>query len=291
MHTEGSLASPAARRPGADILPRSCCATRKTRRRWALHIACIAEPVIRAFVATAGWSIPREHAALATREGTGLQRYSSVLDAAEINSTFYRRHQPKTFERWRDSVPASFRFSVKLPRWITHEAALASPAEALAHFFDDVHGLGEKLGPVLVQLPASLEFNARRARGFFRALRARYSGAVACEPRNAGWYGQAASTLMVDFEVARVVADPPRPADARLPGGTDSLRYTRWHGSPHIYRSPYGEEQLNALAKCVDLAPATSSVWCVFDNTASGSALGDANRLKRILAERKGDSR
>ncbi|MEI9949044.1 MAG: DUF72 domain-containing protein [Pseudomonadota bacterium] len=129
--------------------------------------------------------MPREHADLVKREGTGLQRYASVLGAAEINSTFYRRHLPKTFERWRDSVPASFRFAVKLPRSITHEAQLASPASALTQFFDDVRGLGDKLGPILVQLPASADFEHRRARAFFRALRALYSGPVACEPRHA----------------------------------------------------------------------------------------------------------
>src|ERR1700733_6814964 len=112
--------------------------------------------MVRAFIATAGWSVPRQFASLASRDGSGLQRYAGVLGATEINSTFWRRHRPKTFERWRDSVPASFRFAVKLPRTITHEAALASPRADLAAFFDDVRGLGEKLGPVLVQLPASL---------------------------------------------------------------------------------------------------------------------------------------
>ncbi len=240
----------------------------------------------RVFVATAGWSVPREHASLAPAAGTGLQRYASVLDATEINSTFYRRHQLKTFERWRDSVPASFRFAVKLPRWITHEAELASPAAALTQFFDDVGGLGEKLGPVLVQLPASLPFNPRRVRAFFRALRKIYSGAVACEPRHAGWYGPTASALMLEYEIARVVADPARPPSACLPGGTERLRYTRWHGSPRVYWSPYSDEQLSALADCVELSPRKSSVWCVFDNTASGSAFGDANRFKRILQQR-----
>ncbi len=228
--------------------------------------------------------MPREHAALVTREGTGLQKYSSVLGAAEINSTFYRRHLPKTFERWHDSVPASFRFSVKLPRAITHEAALASPGRALAEFFDDVRGLGDKLGPILVQLPASLDFDRRRARAFFRAVRALYSGPVACEPRHPGWYAPAATGTFIDYDVARVVADPPRPVDAREPAGSDSLRYTRWHGSPRIHWSSYSDERLRALVDATLLAPPQSDVWCVFDNTASGSALNDAHRFRTMLA-------
>jgi len=245
----------------------------------------------RVFVATAGWSVPREHAGLAKCEGTGLQRYASILGAAEINSTFYRRHLPKTFERWRDSVPAGFRFSVKLPRSITHEAELAAPGSLLRQFFDDIRGLGEKLGPILVQLPASLDFDRRRANAFFRALRARYAGPVACEPRHPGWYGPAASATLVEYGVARVVADPPRPAAAREPGGADSLRYVRWHGSPRTYWSAYGDQQLQELANTTRQAPPNSEVWCVFDNTGSGAALHDAHRFRMMLAKGSGARR
>ncbi len=103
------------------------------------------------FVGTAGWSIPKPLRARFPLEGSVLSNYGSVLNATEINSTFYRRHRATTFERWRDSVPSGFRFAVKLSRSITHEAALAGCDNELAAFFDDVQGLAEKLGPVLVQ--------------------------------------------------------------------------------------------------------------------------------------------
>jgi uncharacterized protein YecE (DUF72 family) len=241
----------------------------------------------RAFIATAGWSVPREFAPLAHGDGSGLQRYASVLGATEINSTFWRRHQPKTFERWRDSVPASFRFAVKLPRTITHEAALASPREDLAAFFDDVRGLDGKLGPVLVQLPASLHFGVRRAAAFFRAMRARYSGPVACEPRHLSWYGGSASSVFVDYNVARVIADPARPAEACIPGGASALRYIRWHGSPRVYWSAYDDDRLRSLADFIARQPSGTTVWCVFDNTASGAALGDASRFRQMLSTKK----
>src|SRR5690554_5249594 len=112
-------------------------------------------------IGCAGWSIPSRHKHLFGEGGSHLARYATRFDVTEINSTFYRPHQPRTFERWAASVPARFRFSVKLPRQITHEARLLRTGDALTEFFDGVAGLGKKLGGVLVQLPPSLAFDAR----------------------------------------------------------------------------------------------------------------------------------
>ncbi len=138
----------------------------------------------RVFVGTAGWSVPREHAGAFAETGVGLARYASVLGAVETNSTFYRRHRTATFERGAATVPPEFRFAVKVPRAITHEAELASPRRALTELFDDIRGLGGKHGPLRVQLSASAAFDARRAFTFFRVLRSMHAGPVACEPRH-----------------------------------------------------------------------------------------------------------
>lgn len=170
-----------------------------------------------------------------------------------------------------------------MPRSITHEAALAAPRVLLAEFFADIHGLGPKLGPVLVQLPASAHFDQRRVAAFFRTLRGLHAGPVACEPRHASWYGERATQVFECFDVARVIADPPRPFAAKQPAGSASLRYVRWHGSPRVYWSPYGEERLTALSQIITREPSNCNVWCVFDNTASGAAFGDALRLRELL--------
>ena len=236
-------------------------------------------------VATAGWSVPRELTTLAPSHGTGLQKYAHLLGATEINSTFYRRHRPATFARWRDSVPDSFRFAVKMPRTITHEAALVSPAAELRVFFADLEPLGSKLGPVLVQLPASVPFDTRKVSSFFRVLRSFYPGPVVCEPRHASWYEERAEELFLKYQVARVVADPPRPVLASAPGGCPTLLYVRWHGAPRIYWSSYSDESLTMLANLVRAQPTGALVWCVFDNTASGAALNDALRFQRLLCQ------
>lgn len=75
-------------------------------------------------IGTAGWSIPARHAQAVPAEGSQLQRYATALGGVEINSSFYRPHRPETYARWAASTPASFRFAVKCPRAITHEARL-----------------------------------------------------------------------------------------------------------------------------------------------------------------------
>jgi uncharacterized protein YecE (DUF72 family) len=68
------------------------------------------------YVGTAGWSVPKEHAAAFPVEGSHLERYAQVFGAVEINSSFYRPHRRTTYERWAASVPETFQFAVKVPR-------------------------------------------------------------------------------------------------------------------------------------------------------------------------------
>src|SRR6516164_3150669 len=85
-------------------------------------------------VACAGWSIPRQHAAQFTAEGSHLERYAGRFHAVEINSSFHRPHRPATYARWADSVPKDFRIAVKVPKEATHERRLADAEEVLERF-------------------------------------------------------------------------------------------------------------------------------------------------------------
>ena len=226
------------------------------------------------YVGTAGWNIPRAHKARFPQEGSGLQRYAARLNAAEINTSFYRPHAVKIYERWAAAVPRNFRFAVKIPKIISHERALTRAREPLERFLDEAAGLGEKLGVLLLQLPPSQAFDARRAGRFFELLRARHDGAVVCEPRHVSWTSESAVRLLVRFRIARVAADPPRAAGLHEPGGWPGLVYYRWHGSPRPYFSAYAPHQLDALSR--DVEHARVDAWCIFDNTGSGAAAGNA---------------
>jgi uncharacterized protein YecE (DUF72 family) len=230
-------------------------------------------------VGCAGWNIPKQSAPHFIAGGSHLVRYSSFFNCCEINSSFYRSHNPETWERWADSVPAEFRFSVKLPKTITHEARLNCTSSALTSFFRQVDLLKDNLGPVLIQLPPSLEFDNRRTKTFLSLLRDIYPGMVVLEPRHGSWFEKRVNQLLQDFDVSRVAADPACVPVAAMPGGYTSLVYFRLHGSPRTYYSAYSSDFLDRLATQISNLVPASEVWCVFDNTASGYAIDDARQL------------
>ena len=231
------------------------------------------------FIGTAGWNIPDRYADAFASEGTHLERYGTRMNAVEINSSFYRPHQRKTYERWAASVPEGFRFSVKLPRTITHNQRLKDCDDLLARFVEESAGLGVKLGVLLVQLPPSLAYDADVADAFFDDLYARTRTAVACEPRHASWFTPDADAALKTLRVARVAADPPRARNDGEPGGWPGLRYWRLHGSPKLYYSDYDATTLESLARKLK-----SGDWCIFDNTAAFAALGNALTLRATTA-------
>ena len=231
-------------------------------------------------IGTAGWSIPRASTTRFPGPGTHLERYARLLNCAEINSSFYRPHAPATYAKWRDSTPPDFRFSVKMPRTITHELQLQRARKPLVAFLAETEGLAEKRGPILVQLPPSLSFDASIVRRFLALLRSVYDGWVVCEPRHATWFSPAAASLLERYRIARVAADPPPAPDGAMPGGWPRAAYFRLHGSPRKYWSRYDPGYIASLAASALALPAAEEVWCVFDNTASGAALENAWELR-----------
>ncbi len=219
-------------------------------------------------------------------EGSHLRRYAQRLSAVEINSSFYRSHRPATYARWAASVPDGFRFSVKMPQEITHVRKLVAATDLLEPFLSEAGVLGDRLGPLLVQLPPSLAFQEDVAERFFDTLRRRFDGFVVCEPRHPSWFSDAVDDLLVRFRIARVAADPAPVPRAAVPGGWPGLVYRRLHGSPKMYYSAYTAAQLDTVAQFMrEPAGDRRDDWCIFDNTALGAAAHDALELLRRLRE------
>ena len=229
-------------------------------------------------IGTAGWQIPAKVRDRFPAEGSTLQRYAGVFGAVEINSTFYRPSRPATLERWAASTPNTFKFSLKLAKTITHERRLVDCGEVLERFLTETTLLGEKRGPILIQLPPSLAFDTEIAGAFLAELRRLYDGDAVIEPRHASWFEPEPDALLSAYRIGRVAADPAKVEPAARPGGWSGLRYWRLHGSPRMYVTPYGVERLTPLA--VELRDGD---WVMFDNTMSGGAAEDALLLNSIL--------
>ena len=234
-------------------------------------------------VGCAGWNIPKQFASELATDGTHLERYSRQFLCTEINSSFHRAHRFQTWQRWAESVPENFQFSVKAPRAITHEGLLQRDRAKLNEFLQQIDLLRKKLGPILFQLPPSLEFDARRTTAFFTLLREMHNGDVVLEPRHETWFQSCAADLLTDFRIARVAADPGMIPEAKDPGGWNGVVYFRLHGSPRKYYSAYDSDFLGSLATRMAHLSSLSQVWCIFDNTASGAAVGNALELQTLL--------
>ncbi len=247
----------------------------------AVHSPRMSDPAIA--VGTAGWSIPSRDAHLFGPGRDALERYATRFNATEINSTFYKTHRPGTFARWADTVPEGFRFSVKLPRLISHEHRLRGTGAALDAFLAQTSRLGSRLGPLLLQLPPSLAFDARQAAAFFRSFRSRTDLPLVCEPRHPSWFGAQASAMLTRYRIDRVGADPAPVAEGAVPQAGHRLAYWRLHGAPRTYYSAYQDIALKTLAGEVRQRAPGIRPWVMFDNTAHGFATENALRLVELL--------
>jgi uncharacterized protein YecE (DUF72 family) len=230
-------------------------------------------------IGTAGWSIASQYAGRFPDTGFALERYAHRFSCVEVNSSFYRSHRPATWMRWAAIVPEDFRFAVKMPRTITHERRLRDCDDLIARLIEETAGLGAKLGVLLVQLPPNLVYHADTAENFFGELAAATPARIVCEPRHPSWFEAGPDHMLANLEAARAAADPARVAPAALPGGWRGLSYWRLHGSPVMYRSPYGAERVGAYAALIEEHDGAEPPWCIFDNTAAMAAMRDAFEL------------
>jgi uncharacterized protein YecE (DUF72 family) len=162
---------------------------------------------------------------------------------------------------------------------------LQNAGQPLRAFLAETDGLAQKRGPILVQLPPSLVFDASVVTSFLQLVREVYDGPIVCEPRHATWFAPPVAALLDRFRISRVAADPPPAPTAGVPSAWPGLVYFRLHGSPHKYWSRYEEHFILSLAATIRGITTAEDVWCVFDNTARGAAIENASELQERLIE------
>ena len=208
-----------------------------------------------------------------------LDFYSEHFDTVEVNATFYRLPNPKTFDNWYQKTPDNFIWAVKGSKFITHTKRLKEPKEPLIRLYSAVERLKEKLGVILFQVPPSLSFNRELFLPFCENLDHTYNHAL--EIRHPSWIDSHVFEILKENNIAFCLSD----TAGRYPYHeviTADFLYIRLHGSKKLYASEYSEEELQGWAKKIRNWNMPAHIY--FDNDAKGFAIKNAKRLKEILS-------
>ena len=234
-------------------------------------------------VGTSGWHYEHWRGAFYPADvppGQWLDFYVEQFDTVEINNTFYRLPAESTFEAWHEAAPPGFVFAVKASRYITHMKKLRDPEEPLANFVERAGLLGDRLGPILFQLPPRWSFNPQRLASFLAALPPGYR--YAFELRDPSWLNERTYGLLAAHNAALCIYEL---AGQRSPRQvTADFVYVRLHGPGGAYEGRYSTQALGAWADDMTRWAAQGcDVYCYFDNDQAGYAAQNALEMQQML--------
>ncbi|MGW2517810.1 DUF72 domain-containing protein [Streptomyces sp. NPDC001617] len=232
------------------------------------------------FVGTSGWQYKDWRGVLYPAEcptRLWLEEYAEHFATVEINNAFYRLPTRENFEAWRERVPGDFVVAVKASRYLTHIKRLRDPQEPVERLMTHAAGLGDRLGPVLLQLPPTLKADA----GLLDAcLRCFPSGTrVAVEPRHESWWTPEVRQVLEARGAALCWADvQARPVTPLW--RTADWGYVRFHEGRAKAWPHYGRRSLETWAgRLAETWAADDDVYAYFNNDPNGAAVEDAARF------------
>ncbi|MBI1797062.1 MAG: DUF72 domain-containing protein [Candidatus Eisenbacteria bacterium] len=214
--------------------------------------------------------------------------YAEIFDTVELDTTFYHPPKPSIVRSWARHTPETFRFAAKVPQAITHAAKLASMGEQLQAFARALDPLGERLGPLLVQMPAEFERDAGTVGVLDRFLTATPAGVrLAVEFRHRSWHRAETYALLRARRAAIAWTDwrdLPRVTEV-----TADFLYLRWLGEREAVTrfDRVAIDRSDAFAAWhADLEralPEVREVFGYFNNHWAGHSPASANEMKRRL--------
>jgi uncharacterized protein YecE (DUF72 family) len=217
----------------------------------------------------------------ATRRESFLEHYARHFSTVEINNTFYRLPTRHAVMEWHDGSPPDFVFAAKGSRFITHMKKLKDPKTSIQRYFDLIELLGDKLGPIVFQLPPRWHLNLDRLAEFLKTLprRRRY----AFEFRDESWLDPRTYELLAEDNAALCLYDyAGRQAPLKV---TADFVYIRLHGPGRAYQGSYSDRALAIWARRIHGWRAHGiAVYCYFDNDEHGYAPANALTLARLVS-------
>jgi len=196
-----------------------------------------------------------------------LEYYSGIFNTVEVNATFYRSFKQSTFQKWYDETPERFTWAVKAVRYITHQKRLQNVEDSVEMFIDSIQPLKEKTGPLLFQLPPSLQFDRENTETFIKLLPSGYRYVI--EGRHNSWAEPGVQSLLRDNNIAWCISD----TAGKYPyveSITADFTYIRLHGSKKLYASCYTDNEIQDWAEKIRDWDVDTYVY--FDNDANGYA-------------------
>ena len=215
-----------------------------------------------------------------------LDHYASELPTVEVNNAFYRLPERSVFERWREHTPDGFVVAVKVSRYLTHIKRLQDPAEPVARLVDRAAGLGDRLGPYLLQLPPTLKADVDRLDTCLAAFPS--PARVAVEPRHVSWWTDDVRAVLSRHGAALCWADR-RGRPVTPLWRTADWGYVRLHEGTASPRPSYGRQALGTWIERIDQAwrgARGSDVYVYFNNDQGAAAVRNARTLRRMAARR-----
>jgi uncharacterized protein YecE (DUF72 family) len=185
-------------------------------------------------------------------------------------------------EEWRDEAPKGFVFSTKASRYITHMKKLKDPQASTKKFYERIVFLGEKLGPILFQLPPHWKFNRQRLEEFLASLNDDFR--YAFEFRDQSWINNDTYDLLKQHNAAFCIYEFAGYLSPKKV--TTDFVYIRLHGPKGAYQGNYTTQRLNRWADDIfSWADKGRAIYCYFDNDEAGYAAQNALHLQSILSK------
>jgi uncharacterized protein YecE (DUF72 family) len=190
--------------------------------------------------------------------------------------------KPETFDRWRIQAPPGFCYAIKANRFITQAKKLLECEEPMERMMTATRHLGDRLGPMLYQLPPSLKLDLERLENFLNLLPEDVTNIF--EFRHKSWYVDETYALLERHGVSLCLHDMLGSTTEKLAVGP--AVYVRFHGGAGKYWGRYSDERLTGWADwIVTQAREGRPAWCYFNNDIGGHAIRDAQTLKSIVGQ------
>lgn len=245
------------------------------------------EEMERIFIGTAGWQYPEWKKSFypkGTQQRSYLKHYSTVFNAVELNSSYYQLPNPETVIEWKNRTPKNFQLCPRLIQAITMKKRLKTGGNLLKAFLGHFMPLEDRMGPVIIEIPANIPFEHQNVEPFLDMLsRFSHHYTFVIEPRHLSWMNPKAAEMCEERELTWSISD----FCGKIPTIQKTIGdkvYLRFHGTDDLYQSRYHTRTLEHCAeKVFHWVEEGKLVYVLFNNNFGGFALENAREFQELV--------